>query len=533
VGGGLHRAIVGCAAGAHPGGVRLRTPSRYAIRSGGRLPGRFDRDISTGQPPMQPLRIRLRDDEVRLAVPADLSSITTYVLLEQETWFEKELAFLRRWLKPGMTAIDVGANLGVYALAMARLVGPRGRVFAYEPGSEARRLLEQSRDLNAAANLEVIGLALSDREREGRLMAGASTELSALGDGEEGEPVRITALDSERARFESRAPDFIKIDAEGEEERILAGGRELFARHSPLVMFEIKSEKGINAGLVRGFAEMGYRPFRLLAGAPIVVPFDPAVALDPFELNLFVAKPDRVASLRADELAVDHIAEWDAGPDAVASGLRALGRKPFARMFGERLKDRAHIDPDYAAGLAAFAAWRNTSEPASKRCAAVYSAYRTLAALCNRAPTTARYSTFARVAWEGGWRGESVEALRQMAAYTRQNPFQPTEPCWPANPRFDEIAAGGNPALWFATATVEQLETCQGFSSYFTGMSPWLEWLCRQPLASHEMHRRKTLIEARSGGNPLVPAVLRKAAEGHLNGDIWRGGRVPGTRLDP
>ena len=106
---------------------------------------------------MDPLRIRL-SDHVTLAVPPRLNSITTYVLLEQETWFEKELSFLSRWLKPGMTAIDVGANLGVYALPMARLVGPQGHIFAYEPGSEARRLLEQSRDINAASNLEILTL---------------------------------------------------------------------------------------------------------------------------------------------------------------------------------------------------------------------------------------------------------------------------------------------------------------------------------------------------------------------------------------
>src|SRR3974390_2912365 len=52
-----------------------------------------------------PLRIRLSTD-VTLAVPPSLDSITTYVLLEQETWFEKELKFLSRWLKPGMTAIE-------------------------------------------------------------------------------------------------------------------------------------------------------------------------------------------------------------------------------------------------------------------------------------------------------------------------------------------------------------------------------------------------------------------------------------------
>jgi FkbM family methyltransferase len=482
---------------------------------------------------MQPLRIRMRDDDVKLAAPPDLSSITTYVLLEQEAWFEKELMFLRRWLRPGMTVIDIGANLGVYALPMARLVGPRGRVFAYEPGSAPRCLLEQSRDLNAAANLEVVGLALSDGERESRLRSGHSSELSALGDGEQGEPVGVTALDSDCARFESRSPDFIKIDAEGEEERILAGGRDFFARHSPLVMFEVKAEAGVHTNLFTTFEQMGYRLFRLLVGAPILVPFDAAVGPDPFELNLFGAKPDRVASLCAKDLAVDQIPDWEATPAAVAAGLRALKRQAFARMFGERLQDPAQLDPDYATGLAAFAAWRTTSVPAHLRCAALLFSYRTLAALCNRSPTTARYSTFARVAWEGGWRGESVVALRQMAAYTRQNPFQPTEPCWPANPRFDEIPAAGNPALWFATAVLEQLERGQGYSSYFTGMSPWLDWLCRQPLASHEIHRRKTLVEAMKGANPVVPPVLRKAAKDHLNVDIWRSGKVPGTRLDP
>jgi hypothetical protein len=64
-------------------------------------------------------------------------------------------------------------------------------------------------------------------------------------------------------------------------------------------------------------------------------------------------------------------------------------------------------------------------------------------------------------------------------------------------------------------------------------MSPWLDWLCRQPLASHEIHRRKTLVEAMKGANPVVPPVLRKAAKDHLNVDIWRGGKVLGMRLDP
>jgi FkbM family methyltransferase len=87
---------------------------------------------------------------------------------------EQEQVFLRHWLKPGMTAIDIGANLGVYAIPLAGLVASHGQVFAYEPGSGARALLERSRDRNGAGNLHVIAAALSDTERGGHLVHGAS-----------------------------------------------------------------------------------------------------------------------------------------------------------------------------------------------------------------------------------------------------------------------------------------------------------------------------------------------------------------------
>jgi FkbM family methyltransferase len=480
----------------------------------------------------QPFRIRISND-VTLAVPPSLDSITTYVLLEQETWFEKELSFLSRWLKPGMTAIDIGANLGVYALSIARLVGPHGRVFAYEPGSAARKLLEQSRDVNVASNLEIFDLALSDSEREGHLLPGASSELSALGNSAAGEPVHITTLDIENRKRGWRSPDFIKIDAEGEEERILAGGRDFFARHSPLVMFEIKAGAVINKNLRAAFPAIGYQLFRLLVGAPILVPLDPQLPLDPFELNLFACKPDRMRSLRDEDFLVDQFVAFDPNSQAIANGLSVLRQQAFAPMFGYLLDDAKYMDRDYAKALAAFAVWRTKDLPAPIRCAGLFFAYRTLAALCNRAPTTSRYSTFARLAWEGGWRAEAAVVLKQMDVYIQRVPFQPTEPCWPANPRFDDIEIASDPAIWFATAVAEQLEQAQSYSTYFSGMSPRLPWLCDQPTASREMHRRKTLLAARAGMMPTVPSCLRKEAPDHLNAHLWSSGMVPGTRIAP
>jgi FkbM family methyltransferase len=359
---------------------------------------------------MNALEIKLSDG-VRLAVPASLASITTYVLLEQEAWFEKELDFLRAWLKPGMTVIDIGANLGTYSLLMARLVGETGRAFAYEPGTEARGLLERSRDLNGATHLHISPQALSDRPRDGRLVFGASSELNALGERGDGEAIAITSLDAEDAA-QNWTPDFVKIDAEGQEEAILAGGQSFFARHSPLVMFEIKALADVNERLRALFPDMGYRLFRQLAGAPILVPDDATLPLDSYELNLFGAKRDRIDDLARRGLLVDAIAAW--------TPTDANRRDGHAFWQGQSFTQRANMtgwttpDPVYAAALAAYAAWRATDRPASERCAALAFAVRALKAVCQHAPTPARLSTLARVAWEWGARDASVAALQQL-----------------------------------------------------------------------------------------------------------------------
>jgi FkbM family methyltransferase len=237
-------------------------------------------------------------DGVTLSIPATLQSISAYVLLEQETWFEKEMGFLRHWLRSGMTVIDIGANIGVYSLPISRLVGRTGRVFAYEPGTEARSFLQRSRELNKADNLEIVPLALSDNQRVGRLLHGGSSELNALGDSGAGETVDITSLDDEDAARGWPPPDFVKIDAEGEEERILGGARDFLTRYSPLIMFEIKAGAKTNEQLRDLFPSLGYRLFRQLAGAPILVPDFPQQKLDGYELNLRCKTGSRTRPIR-------------------------------------------------------------------------------------------------------------------------------------------------------------------------------------------------------------------------------------------
>jgi FkbM family methyltransferase len=477
---------------------------------------------------MNELTLRLKTG-VSIIVPGTLTSITTYVALEQEEWFEKEAAFLPRWLRPGMTVIDIGANLGVYSLPLTRCTGPHGHVYAYEPASEPRAKLERSRDVNRADNLHIFGAAVSDSVREGRLVFGASSELNSLEGNGPSETIRITCLDAEDGIRGWTSVDFVKIDAEGEEERILAGGKSFFERHSPLVMFEVKAGTTINEALRAAFPRVGYNVYRLHPGASMLVPVEPGTPIDGFELNLFAAKPDRAAALAREGFLLDAVPDWH--PDAAArdKAMDLLSVQAFAPAFAGLFTGDVSLDPVYRDGLAGYAAWRSTDRSMAERCGALDFACRTLSNLCQKAPTLARHSTWARATWEAGQRGLCTIALQSFAQLVERGEMNVSEPFWPADPRFDDVAPGVKRAEWLLVSAFEQLTRAVSFSSGFGEPALDLEWLCAQPFASTEMVRRWVLRRILAGEQVEIPARLCVAASDHLNADIWRAGLVPNT----
>jgi FkbM family methyltransferase len=290
-------------------------------------------------------------------------------------------------------------------------------VYAYEPASETRRLLTQSRELNRTDNLDIIAAALSDRKRAGHLALNHTSELHSLSNDGAGEAVNITSLDEEDRIRNWRSPDFVKIDAEGEEQRILEGGRAFFARHSPLVMFEIKTENEVNRPVIDEFRAMSYRIFRLLPGAPMLVPVQSDELFDTYELNLFAAKPDRVAALAAEGWLADHIGDWKPDSAARAGAMTLLAAQSFGpSMHALRTPPMGSL---YRDALAGYAAWRARELSPPLRYAALRFSFCALRDLCQTEPQPARLSSFARVAWELGMRQLAVGVFNQVLEMAR------------------------------------------------------------------------------------------------------------------
>jgi len=148
------------------------------------------------------------------------------------TWNPAEYEALRAAAAPGAVALDVGANVGGYALLLGRWVGPGGRVYAFEPAPDAFDGLSRHVTLNGLDGVVVpVREAAAGSTGTGRLAADGVSGANRLG-GEGGATVPTVTLDDFCAR-EGIRPTVIKVDVEGAELDVLRGARETIRAAGP------------------------------------------------------------------------------------------------------------------------------------------------------------------------------------------------------------------------------------------------------------------------------------------------------------
>jgi FkbM family methyltransferase len=196
------------------------------------------------------------------------------------------LPLLRPLIQPDAVVLDIGAHAGQYAKLFARLA-PRGRVYAIEPQSYARRILRTAIRLNRLRNVEILPLALGSAPGRATLTIPVKASgsygfgLAHLGlhtraGSAETETVEVTTLDALAARLGLARLDFIKADIEGWEQAMVEGGRATLARFKPALLIELNEEHlrragGSVASLWHLLSELGYRAY---TGDPAMTPLD-------------------------------------------------------------------------------------------------------------------------------------------------------------------------------------------------------------------------------------------------------------------
>jgi len=169
----------------------------------------------------------------------DLSEVIDASLFFSGSFEPRAERTIASHLRLGMTAIDVGANIGYHTLRMARSVGAGGQVIAIEPAARAVVRLRRNLALNEFPNVEVVAVALADHDAElAELRLQSSYPLSGRGVADR-VLVRVAQLDTLVLERQLNRVDLIKIDVDGQEARVLRGARGTLERFRPTLFFEL------------------------------------------------------------------------------------------------------------------------------------------------------------------------------------------------------------------------------------------------------------------------------------------------------
>lgn len=191
------------------------------------------------------------------------------------TTSEPEYKRLDDWVRPGDWVIDIGANVGHYAVRLSKLVGPTGRVMAFEPVPETFEILASQIAAAAGRNVSLFNLAASEAIGVAgvslpRFTSGLTNYYMANLTAAGGEfKVLTLPLD---ALMPPRDISLVKIDVEGHELQALKGMQTLLRRDRPRLIVE-----GRSADVASFLTDLGYR-FVELKGSPNRV-FESAGAL--------------------------------------------------------------------------------------------------------------------------------------------------------------------------------------------------------------------------------------------------------------
>ncbi len=169
--------------------------------------------------------------------------------LSVQRFFERtELALIASYLKPGMTVVDIGANIGVYSILAEKLVGETGNVWAFEPSLETFERLEKNLALNGCRRVQPVRVALGAQPDAVLKLASDA----GFGDAyryllpsardagtQDAESVRATTLDLFGRENGMVGAAFVKVDVEGGEYGVFQGA-ERFLKATPdvCIMFE-------------------------------------------------------------------------------------------------------------------------------------------------------------------------------------------------------------------------------------------------------------------------------------------------------
>jgi len=447
------------------------------------------------------------NDGTKICAPADKNLMTNYVLNEQGDWFEDEIHFVRALIKPDMQTLDIGANYGLYSTAIANNLGKKGKLWCFEPTQNTADALRNTiKENNLEDRVELIQAGLSDHSGQATFFTSPNAELNSLTktsttSGEK-QTIELLTLDQCFEKYQWKALDFIKLDAEGEELNILKAGKQTLSECSPLIMFELKHGAEVNTPLITAFKTLGYESYHLIPSLNILTPLDMSKPLDDYQLNLFCCKNDTAEKLMTDGFLVKNpkIAAIQSSQTYDAF----FNDQPFLKDIQKNINQPSDARSiTFQQTLNAYAGSRNSKLSNTDRFQHLLLAFEFVKKLLSSGESKIeRLSTLARISYDIGQRGIG----NQITTYIIDRYIEKAnaievinEPFLPSSKEFETISTDGELNNWLLSSALDQYIRKHAFSCYFTQkkLEPHFNKLKSLGFLKAEMEKRQAALLAR------------------------------------
>lgn len=206
-----------------------------------------DTDVESIRILPEGIAVRSRSQQIELFLDPVDQHLVPYTLMNFHAYEEAETEFLKSVTEPDWTILDIGANCGWYALALARKF-PRIEIHAFEPIPNTNRILSRNIDLNGFKNIHTHLLGLSDQEATLEFLytpgCSGATSLTLAGQPTgPGKPLQSISCTTSTidifCRSRNLAPKLIKCDVEGAELMVMRGGEGTIAANKPIILIEL------------------------------------------------------------------------------------------------------------------------------------------------------------------------------------------------------------------------------------------------------------------------------------------------------
>jgi len=150
-----------------------------------------------------------------------------------------EVKFLESIAKEGMHVIDIGANIGITTVTIARKIGRRGKLYSFEPSPEYFKILKDNVSSNGLENVKVYELAVTDQVGRAPFYQKELSSGIVFEEGAKRFEVSTTTIDRFLSEEKIGRIDLIHMDCEGSELLVLRGAEETLSKNKVKIFCEI------------------------------------------------------------------------------------------------------------------------------------------------------------------------------------------------------------------------------------------------------------------------------------------------------